>query len=92
MRVSADTATSTHTDHTATNHGDHWTVTWLPGRLLDQNQAITAMLLAEEVGCGLRPGDWVPPVVKGWAEELDMRPAIAVWAVFKADLDRGDAR
>jgi hypothetical protein len=81
MKFSANTATSTHTDHTATNHGNHWTVTWLPGRTLDYSQAITAMLLAEEVGCGLAPDSRITPTVAEWAAELGLRPDAAIRAV-----------
>ncbi|MFC5946644.1 hypothetical protein, partial [Micromonospora harpali] len=43
------TITSTVTLHTATRAPEgHWTVSWLPGRALDYNAAITAMTLAEK--------------------------------------------
>lgn len=46
-------------------------MTWLPGRVLTRNQAITAMVLAETVAGGI--GDhtdkrWL--FIEGWADEL----------------------
>lgn len=49
-----------------------WLVSWLPGRVLDRNQAITAMTLAETVTTHPtpdEPGRWV---YGGWAEELGL--------------------
>jgi hypothetical protein len=85
-------ATSVYTDHCAVRHGDHWTVTWLPGRKLDQNQAMSAMMLAEEVGCGLEPGDRITPTVASWAAELGLRPDVAVRAAFETSTARGGGR
>jgi hypothetical protein len=49
-----------------------WTVTWLPGRNLTRNQAITAMSLAEHID---RNGsrDWLPAGhIDAWAGELGL--------------------
>lgn len=41
--------TSPHTNHHATRQPDGtWRVSWLPGRTLDRNGAITAVTLAED--------------------------------------------
>lgn len=61
-----------------------WTVTWLPGRLLSRDQAITAMTIAEEVG--RIPADCDPEVydeaswsrVDALADELGMSGPDAV--------------
>ncbi|MEC3975933.1 hypothetical protein [Amycolatopsis sp. H20-H5] len=39
--------TSSRTEHRATATEDGWHVSWLPGRVLDRNSAITAMTLVE---------------------------------------------
>jgi hypothetical protein len=49
------TITDTHmsspdTPHTATVTAGGWEVSWLPGRTLDRNQAITAMTIASTIG------------------------------------------
>ena len=71
--------TSDTTPHTTYPDADGWAVTWLPGRVLTGNQAITAMVLAETVGGGI--GDhtdkrWL--FLESWANELGMTGADAV--------------
>ena len=39
--------------HSTRPDGNGWAVTWLPGRVLTRNQAITAMVLAETVAGGI---------------------------------------
>lgn len=47
-RITDHEMTSDHTRHTARANADGgWVVTWLPGRTLTHNQAITAMTIAE---------------------------------------------
>jgi hypothetical protein len=56
-----------------------WEVSWLPGRRLDRNGAITAMVLADLVGSGDLQADnlqWI--FAEGWAEELGLRAPEAV--------------
>jgi hypothetical protein len=70
------TITSNQTSHTArraTDHARHWEVSWLPGRHLTRNQAITAMALAE-VCPAARGGNWerIRPHIQGWATELGL--------------------
>lgn len=60
--------------------GDGWTVTWLPGRVLTRNQAITAMTIAQLVGgrgVGLSD-DPIWPHIENWAAELGLSGANAV--------------
>jgi hypothetical protein len=83
--VGGITITDTHmssldTPHTATVTGGGWQVSWLPGRTLDRNQAITAMTIASTVG-----GNGVPradnPIwmhLDGWAAELGLTGPTAV--------------
>ena len=54
-----DSITSDRTAHTArpvADDGHRWEVSWLPGRSMDRNSAITAMVLADVTG----PGDVTP--------------------------------
>jgi len=70
---------STDTAHTARLTDAGWEVSWLPGRVLDRNQAVTAMTIAETVGRGVRLSDdpiW--PHLDGWATELGLSGPDAV--------------
>ena len=71
-----DSITSNQTAHTArpvANQEYRWEVSWLPGRSMDRNSAITAMVLADVTGPGdLRAGDRLWVHVEGWAEELGL--------------------
>jgi hypothetical protein len=68
------------TPHTATVTGGGWEVSWLPGRTLDRNQAITAMTIASTIGgTGVpRADDPVWLHLDGWAAELSMTAPGAV--------------
>ena len=76
LTILDDSISSDRTWHTArlVPGEDHlWQVSWLPGRSLDRNSAITAMVLADvtahgEVNAGHRL--WVH--VEGWAAELGL--------------------
>ena len=63
-----------HTARRATDHARHWEVSWLPGRHLTRNQAITAMALADVSHPAAARGDWerLRPHIQGWAAELGM--------------------
>ncbi len=88
-----DTAmTSDQTAHTArqTPSGYGWEVSWLPGRTLDRNAAITAMVLADAVGKGdLDSGHRLWPHIEGWAAELGLTGHDAV---ARASQPPGDIR
>jgi hypothetical protein len=48
-------------------------VSWLPGRVLDRNAAITAMTLADTAAePGMNRGHRLWPFIEGWAEELGL--------------------
>ena len=71
--------TSDTTRHSTRPDGDGWAATWLPGRVLTHNQAITAMLLAETAAGGI--GDhtdkrWL--FIESWANELSITGADAI--------------
>jgi len=86
--------TSDLTGHTATSSGVRWRVSWLPGRDLDRNQAVTAMMLAETVtGSEPPPGGgnrsyWA--LLDGWAAELGLATSEALRHLTEAAL--ADAR
>ena len=64
---------STHTARLAPGHQQLWEVSWLPGRRLDRNSAITAMVLADVTGPGdVREGHRLWIHVEGWAAELGL--------------------
>lgn len=54
-----------------------WSVSWLPGRTLSRNQAITAMVIAT-LARDLVPGDRRWPFIDGWAAELGLSGPDAV--------------
>lgn len=71
---------SDQTRHTARTTESGWAVTWLPGRTLTQNQAVTAMTIAESINAALDPDThkrmWSH--VAGWAAELGLSAADAI--------------
>ena len=85
LQINDDSITSDHSAHTARllpGDGHVWEVSWLPGRPMDRNSAITAMVIAEAVGSGdLHPGQRLWPHLEGWTGELGLttRDVIA-WA------------
>ena len=73
--IQDDSISSDHTGHIAGLAPGHaaWHVSWLPGRLMDRNTAITAMVLADTVGSGdLQKGHRLWPHLEGWAAELGL--------------------
>ena len=69
--ISSDS--SAHTARRAPGQGPSWEVSWLPGRHLDRNSAITAMVLADVTGSGdIHPGHRLWVHVEGWAAELGL--------------------
>lgn len=53
IKITDEAMTSDTTPHSARADGDGWAVTWLPGRALARNQAVSAMVLAETVAGGI---------------------------------------
>jgi hypothetical protein len=70
IRITGEDMCGTVTGHTARQAGDGWAVSWLPGRTLTRNQAITALTIAEASAAG--PGDRIWPHIEGWAAELGL--------------------
>ncbi len=68
------------TPHAATATGGGWKVSWLPGRTLDRNQAVTAMTIDDMVGSkGVpRADDPIWLHLDGWAAELGLTAPAAV--------------
>jgi hypothetical protein len=63
------------TGHTAHRGETGWQMSWLPGRTLDRNQAVTAMVLGEAAAGDPHPGGRAWPFVAGWAAELGLPSA-----------------
>jgi hypothetical protein len=82
VKISDTEMTSDITRHTATRTDDGWTVTWLPGRTLTRDEAITAMTVAEMVieraHILADPSSKLWWFVDGWAAELGVTAAFAV--------------
>jgi len=78
-RVSSDN--TRHTARLAPGHEHAWRVSWLPGRLLDRNSAITAMTLADVAATDdVRAGHRLWPHIEGWAAELGLTaPDALAW-------------
>jgi hypothetical protein len=83
--ITSTQMTSDATRHTATawpvpGEPTLWSVTWLPGRALTRDQAITAMTIAEVVAVtdltDNRHRMWL--FIDGWAEELGISGPHAV--------------
>ena len=56
-----------------------WEVSWLPGRLVDRNTAITAMTLADTaVEHDLHDGHPLWPHIESWAAELGLTAPEAI--------------
>ena len=78
LTIGDDTMSSDSSAHTARKapgrgQGYQWEVSWLPGRHLDRNSAITAMVLADVTGHGdMHTGHRLWVHVEGWAAELGL--------------------
>jgi hypothetical protein len=74
--ITDDVISGDHTGHTArrvTGRQPGWEVSWLPGRRLSRNTAITAMTLADIAGTApLQPRDRIWPHIQGWAAEIGL--------------------
>ena len=78
-----DTAMSSdrtaHTARRAPGSQHLWEVSWLPGRAVDRNSAITAMTLAGHVGDrDLDEQHHLRPFIQGWAAELGLTGSDAI--------------
>jgi hypothetical protein len=76
LTINDTTMTSDQTAHTArqTAGSEHlWEVSWLPGRALDRNSAITAMTLADHAAeHDLNERHQLWPFIQSWAAELGL--------------------
>ena len=85
LRINDDSITSDHSAHSARLlPGDKhiWEVSWLPGRRMDRNSAITAMVLADVAGADdVHAGHRLWPHIESWAAELGVSaPDALAWA------------
>jgi hypothetical protein len=84
-KISDTEMTSDITRHAATRTYGGWTVTWLPGRTLTRDRAITAMTVAEMIIERAHilsdPSSKLWWFVDGWAAELGVTAAFAVAGV-----------
>jgi hypothetical protein len=81
LTISDTTMTSDRTAHTARHEPsrNRWAVSWLPGRILDRNTAITAMILADIVGEEhIHEGHRLWPHLESWAGELGLTAPEAI--------------
>ena len=82
LTINDTTMTSDQTAHTArlAPGSQHlWEVSWLPGRALDRNSAITAMVLADHVGEGdLNERHRLWPFIESWTAELGLTGSDAI--------------
>src|ERR1051326_7877466 len=81
LTITDTTITSGHSPHAAGPAPDRngWEVSWLPGRTLDRNTAITAMTLADTTTePGLREGHHLWPFIQSWAQELGLTAPDAI--------------
>ena len=79
ITITDDAMTSDVTRHTARVVAGGWQLSWLPGRVLDYDQATTGMVLAEAVQAHELTCDhpmW--PHIDGWAAELGLSGPDAV--------------
>lgn len=73
LRITERRITSDATGHVAQRASagtNLWRVSWLPSQLLDRNDAITAMTLAETVAAHPEPDERTRALIHGWADEL----------------------
>jgi hypothetical protein len=82
LTITDATMTSDQTAHTARQAPGRqhlWEVSWLPGRVLDRNSAVTAMVLAYQAGVhDLNERHRLCQHIEGWAAELGLTGSDAV--------------
>jgi hypothetical protein len=93
LTITDTTMSSDQTAHTARPAPGRsgWEVSWLPGRSLNRNSAITAMVLADTTARhDLHEGHRLWPHIQSWAQELGLTApdAIAQASQPPADLKR----
>lgn len=94
--ITDDAISGDHTSHTArraTGHQPGWEVSWLPGRRLGRNTAITAMTLADIAGSApLHPRDRLWPHIQGWAAEIGLTAPDALTLISQTPGDMTTGR
>ena len=82
LTINDATMTSDQTAHTgrqAPGSQHLWEVSWLPGRTLDRNSAITATTLADQAGAyDLNERHRLWPHIESWAAELGLTGSDAI--------------
>src|SRR5208282_2059216 len=81
LTINDSSMTSDRTAHTARHAPDRngWEVSWLPGRTLDGNTAITAMTLADtSAEPDAHEGHRLWPHIQSWAQELGLTAPDAI--------------
>ena len=82
LTINDTTMTSDQTAHIArqASASQHlWEVSWLPGRALDRNSAITAMVLADYASeRDLNERHRLGPFIESWAAELGLTGSDAI--------------
>jgi hypothetical protein len=82
VTINDRTMTSDSTPHAARlapGDAHQWEVSWLPGRRVTRNDAITAMVLAETCSpAGTRERNRMQHFIQGWAAELGLTADQAV--------------
>jgi hypothetical protein len=73
LTITESAMTCAHTAHTARALDGGWAVSWLPGRVLTRDQAVTAMTIAEVASGGLAGNrDRLLTHLHSWASELGL--------------------
>ena len=82
LTINDATMTSDQSPHTARQIAGHrrgWEVSWLPGRVLDRDAAITAMTLADIAATGdIQDGHRLWPAVESWSAEVGLTAPDAI--------------
>ncbi len=72
ITITSRAISGTGTAHTARRYGAGWVVSWLPGRVLTQGQAITAMKIAAAARRARRHDGPLRARAHEWAAELGL--------------------
>jgi hypothetical protein len=77
VRISDTSMSCDGSGHTATLVDESWQVSWLPGRTLDRNGAITALTLADIYAANPPPGD------RDWLLAADFERELGIDSRFR---------
>ncbi len=78
ITITSHAIRGTDTSHTATRYGAGWVVSWLPGRVLTQDEAVTAMKIAAAARTARRHDGLLRTRAHEWAAELGL-PGPRAW-------------